>query len=694
MKRFLSVLLALLMIISVFGFSAYAQEPNPDEEIEHNGVVSLDGKKIMVVGNSMVYYGNCVVYGNQGESDEGYLYQLIKQNGENATVIDHTYSGKKIDYIFEKYISKLSESERDIDYLILSEGNQHNYDLLGDVQKYLDFFPSDVEFRYLRQPMMFETDFPELIEGVEAIRNAGHFVVDWGQLVFDIYGNGLAVPGAVSEFKRSTFMKENLGFTNGEGTTHAAGKEGDRNHLNPLSGYIQAQMIYSSITNRSAILNDYQVCYDVGIHNYFNIDNFAQVHYTDPKNPTNFHEIFRSPQDMLGLQILIDEYLVKEGLHPLAVQQEVKPTCQSSGLTQGSYCTVCQKTVQKQEFIPQSSFGSHQLVYTKGEAPSCTENGKTVGASCSVCNKVIFEEKIIAKTGHVVKDYLERASSGSDGRRYKACLYCKEIFESIKIDKVSNIKLSTSQYTYNGKVKRPSVTVADSSGKSLVEGQDYVLSYPDDGANVGNHKIKVSFKGDYKGSKTLTFKIRPDAVENLTATAKWTSATLSWEAAGAATYYRIYKYNSATDSFSQIGDTTDTCYKVTGLTKGTKYKFRVRAIFTKNEIDYFSTVFKYVTTLTTPARAKISKVYSPKKRVANITVSAVNNAEGYEILYSGYESFEKSKILTIPKKEIISASVKKLSRGKRYYFKVRAYRTLSGQKVYGRYSRVKSVKIK
>ncbi len=314
MRRVLAIVLLLCTIFSavvLFRTNSRALKDTESMKRTVNNIVSLDGKKIMIVGNSMAYYGNCVIFGNQGEKDEGYFYQLIKQNGENATVIDHTYSGKKLDYIYEHYISKLSESERDVDYLVLSEGNQYNDNLLGTVEKYLKLFPKDTEFRFLRQPMMFESDLTCLLEGVKDLRDNGYIVVDWGQLVYDIYHNGKSVPNSTLTFNRESFMKENLGYKNGKGKVHGSGNRGDRNHENLLSGYITAQMLYSSITNRPAVNTDCSFCYDTSIHPYFDIDTFAMVHYTDPLHPTNFNEIFRSEKDMLGLQLLIDEYLKK-----------------------------------------------------------------------------------------------------------------------------------------------------------------------------------------------------------------------------------------------------------------------------------------------------------------------------------------------------------------------------------------------
>lgn len=701
MKRLFSVILVLCTLFSsIILFRTSSRALDSSEQTAHKGVVSLDGKKIMVVGNSMVYYGNCVIYGDQGEEDKGYLYQLIKQNGEEATVIDHTYSGQKLDNIFKNYISKLSEEELDVDYLVLSEGNQDNYDLLGTVEKYLEIFPEDVEFRFLRQPMMFEKEEkfykPWLIEGVEKLREAGYFVVDWGKLVYDIYSGQKQVPGATMEFKRTSFMKENLGFDNIEGTVHGAtsGKDGDRNHENPLAGYITAQMLYSSLTNRSAYLNNYEFCYDTSIHENFNIDNFAKSHYTDPEHPTNFHKIFRSPEDMLGLQILMDEYLIAEGLHPLTVQPEVKPTCVGGGLTLGSYCKLCNESVDIQQFVPGGDFSEHTLVTEKGTAPTCTKPGKTVGISCSACGEKIIKQENIAPTGHYIHSKVYKASTATEGKIKKICLYCDETFETDPIRKVTTLKLSQSLYTYNGKVKTPRVIVADADGKSLEENEDYTVTYPEGRIEIGNYKVSVQFKGNYKSTKELTFKIRPDVVTNFKGeTVSSTSVKLSWNAVTNTTHYRVYKYNSATGNYDYVATTGNTNIKLSGLTTATKFKYRIRAFTRVGDNDYFSEKYAYVTTMTKPAKSGIKSLSSKTKKYATITLKSINLADGYEITYSTSKSFKNAKSVTVSKSKL-KTTIKKLTSGKKYYFKARAYRKFSGKKVYGKYSSIKSKKIK
>ena len=553
-------------------------ETEDQENIEnsqtHQGVVSLKDKTVMIVGNSMVYYGNCVIKGDAGKQDYGYFYQLAAANDENVTVIDHTYSGKKLDYIYENYLVKISKEERDsVDYLVLSEGNQVNEDLVGTCEKILALFPEDVEFRFLRQPMMFESNMPSLINGVEALREKGYIVVDWGKLVYDIHSGAVQVPGATMEFKRSSFMKENLGYKNGQGTVISAGNSGDRNHQNPLSGYVTAQMLYTSITNRSAVYTDYSFCYDTSIHPYFDIDGFANVHYTGP-DKTNFHDIFRSTQDMIGLQMLMDTYLFDEGVHPLTVRPSVEPNCVRAGLTEGSYCAYCDQTIEKQQIIEVDANSTHQPVFIETVRATCTTEGLTGGVYCGVCGLTIMNQETILPFGHTPEQHITSATLTEDGTIEEICATCGEVLKAELVSKVANIKLSKDTYIYNGKKQTPNVIVEDSLGKTLVKGIDYKLIYSSGRKNINSYNITVKFIGNYDGSKELVYNILPDSVKSINAKAYVKTVKLSWEKVEKATHYRIYRYDSFTKTYKRIAVTKKTSYTFTELTSGKKYKFK------------------------------------------------------------------------------------------------------------------------
>jgi len=70
------------------------------------------------------------------------------------------------------------------------------------------------------------------------------------------------------------------------------------------------------------------------------------------------------------------------------------------------------------------------------------------------------------------------------------------------------------------------------------------------------------------------------------------------------------------------------------------------------------------------------------------------NSDGYEIAYSTSKSFKKVKKITVSGKTSLNKTVKSLASKKRYYVKIRAFKKLDGKKVYGYYSKVKSVVIK
>lgn len=101
-------------------------------------------------------------------------------------------------------------------------------------------------------------------------------------------------------------------------------------------------------------------------------------------------------------------------------------------------------------------------------------------------------------------------------------------------------------------------------------------------------------------------------------------------------------------------------------------------------------------TVTAPKPVNVS-LSKPKvtlkrgKKYAVIKYKKVKNAHGYEIYRSTKKKSGYKKVATTKK---TSYKNKKLKSRKKYYYKVRAYRTVNGKKYYSSYSTVKSVKVK
>ena len=96
----------------------------------------------------------------------------------------------------------------------------------------------------------------------------------------------------------------------------------------------------------------------------------------------------------------------------------------------------------------------------------------------------------------------------------------------------------------------------------------------------------------------------------------------------------------------------------------------------------------------TPAaltKAKIVSVKAVSEKGIKITWNKVRTAKGYQIKYSTKKNMTGAKTVT---SDYLSKKITKLKSGKRYYFKVRAYKTADGSRIYGGWSRVKSVKVK
>lgn len=123
--------------------------------------------------------------------------------------------------------------------------------------------------------------------------------------------------------------------------------------------------------------------------------------------------------------------------------------------------------------------------------------------------------------------------------------------------------------------KRGDYVLTQNNDANLINGRipDLYVQWPDS-KNVGKAEIKCEGRGDYYGSKTLTYIIVPNDVKNLKCeTSTETTLTLSWSAALGAEYYEVFRCSEDNSRRQSVGTTAGTTFTVTGLTADTDYYF-------------------------------------------------------------------------------------------------------------------------
>ena len=254
---------------------------------------------------------------------------------------------------------------------------------------------------------------------------------------------------------------------------------------------------------------------------------------------------------------------------------------------------------------------------------------------------------------------------------------------------ITDVTLETTTYTYDGKAKCPTVTVK-SGTKVLTNGTDYTVEYTNN-VKVGTATVTVTGKGNCKGTITKTFTIKEEklaAVQSLKQSTAYAtdSITLNWNKVKNASGYEIYRATSKNGKYKKIVTTSKTSYKDKNLKAGTTYYYKVRAY--KNNYGVFSEIKAMKTKCVAPS----IKLTAGKKQV-EIICGKITGAEGYEFYMATSKSGKYKKIKTLTSKKL-SFTQKKLTKGRKYYFKAKAYSKINGKKVYSGWSKVGNVKVK
>ena len=257
-----------------------------------------------------------------------------------------------------------------------------------------------------------------------------------------------------------------------------------------------------------------------------------------------------------------------------------------------------------------SSGGTYHKWFLKG-----TDDFKDHKAKAEYATKQFKKEYPISKKQYVYneaheheyKSAVTKATMKKDGKIVKKCTICDKVISSKIIAKVSTVKLSSDAYTYNGKNHKPTVTVKGKDGKALKQETDYKVTYEAGRKNVGKYTVKITFKGNYSGSKNLYFEIRPQ-------------------------------------------------------------------------------------------ESKLSAVKADSKGFLVKYSKITTQTSGYQIQYAASSSFKGAKTVLVKDNKTVSVKVKNLKPNKKYFVRVRTYKTVKENgksvKIYSAWSESKSVKTK
>ena len=172
------------------------------------------------------------------------------------------------------------------------------------------------------------------------------------------------------------------------------------------------------------------------------------------------------------------------------------------------------------------------------------------------------------------------------------------------------------------------------------------------------------------------------------------SLKLAWNKPAGATGYQLQRKSG--NSYKALATVKGTSYTHKSLSAGAGYTYRVRAYRTVGGKNYYSG-WAYMTAYTKPATPNLTGLSATKSghKIKATWKKVGGSASGYQIYWAKDKNFKKmvSKT-TVSGQKKTSYTGKNFTKGKRYYVKVRAYKTVKGNKIYGAWSNVRNVKAK
>ncbi|MGN0531400.1 MAG: DNA/RNA non-specific endonuclease [Eubacterium sp.] len=286
---------------------------------------------------------------------------------------------------------------------------------------------------------------------------------------------------------------------------------------------------------------------------------------------------------------------------------------------------------------------------------------------------------------------MEAESVDDLGESIKFCVFVYNVQQGVSIDystgdsvltaqpqprDIAKATITVASSTYTGTARNPAVTVKFDN-KLLTRGTDYTLYYTDN-INAGTAHVEITGINDFTGSVTKSFIIKK-------ATYTPTVSSVKCVYDGKPHYISIKGIKSGSTIKYRTSSTSYSAKKVSRTSVG-----KTTVYYSISNPNYASVSGSRTITVL-PRSTSLSGISAGSGRFTAKWYKRTAQTTGYQLQYSTGSSFSSPHTVTIKGTSTLSRTVKNLKHKKRYYVRVRTYKTVGDKNYYSSWSAVKSV---
>ncbi|MGN0465464.1 MAG: S8 family serine peptidase [Lachnospiraceae bacterium] len=283
---------------------------------------------------------------------------------------------------------------------------------------------------------------------------------------------------------------------------------------------------------------------------------------------------------------------------------------------------------------------------------------------------------------HNEVEEIVKATTSKNGIKKQVCEECGRVVKSENIYYPKKIALSTTEYIYTGRTRKPYFIVTDSNGKRI-SSSNYTMSYSAGRTNVGTYLATLKFTGKlYSGTINKSFKIVKAAQKITAGNIKKALGDRTFTLTGVKLEKGNGKlsYVSSNNKVATISSQGKVTIKGIGKTTIT---------ITAAETSNYKKATKKITITVIPAKMKINCLTSRTKKSFTACWNKNKTITAYQIQYSTKSNFSNAVTKTVC--GYTYKTISSLQAGKKYYVRLRTYKTVGKEKYYSSWSDVKTV---